>query len=167
MSQPCQSWGRSRRPGVALPWWRDTDGCRAFSTQKQRGRRSEGMSHLGTGDGQQAAGWTIVPGWTWGRAGQLCLVAEFSSWALLAPEMTWTLERGMGKKTGLFPYLNIRVRPGQSRYSGNVSNQVGDTSGLGPRLRVPPLLRMVGRGGPNSRVDTSRTEVVSEYLLGL
>ena len=38
--------------------------------------------------------------------------------------------------------------------------------GLGPRLRVPPLLRGVGVGGPNSRVDASRIEVVSEYLLG-
>lgn len=125
------------------------------------------MSHLGTGNGQQAAGWAIVPRWTCSRAGQLCLVAEFSSWAILAPEMTWTLERGMGKKTGFFPHLDIRVRPGQSRCSGNMSNQVGDTFGLGPRLRVPPLLRGVGVRGPNSRVDASRIEVVSEYLLGL
>lgn len=72
----------------------------------------------------------------------------------------------MGKTTDLFQHLNIRVRPGQSRYSGNVLNQVGDTSGLGPRLRVPPLLRRVGRGGPNSRVDAIRTEVIFEYLLG-
>ena len=108
------------------------------------------MSHLRTGDGQQATGWAIVPGWTCGRAGQLCLVAEFSSWALLAPEMTWTLERGVGKKTGLFPCLDIRVRPGQSRCSGSMSNQVGDTSGLGPRLHVPPLLRRVGVRGPTA-----------------
>ena len=100
-----------------MPWQRDVvcpsqppglaDGCRAFP-RKSKERPEEGWrgtSHPGTGDGQQAPGWAVVPGRTCRGASQLCLVAEFSCWALLAPEMTRTLERGIGKKVVFFPHL--------------------------------------------------------------
>lgn len=110
-------WGRRQRAGrwsVLHPNHQHRAGGSRASAGKSE-KMPEGLrgaSHHGARDGQQALGWAVVPRWACYGASQLCLVAELSSWALLAPEMSWTLEGGLVIRLVSFHSPNIWARLG-------------------------------------------------------
>lgn len=100
-SVPVATWGQKPAAGQCVGRRRQP-GCRREerlpvppSSRGPVAREHPHASHRGAGDGQQPRGWAVVPGGTRWGASQRCLVAEFSFWALLAPEVTGALEKGV------------------------------------------------------------------------
>lgn len=119
--QEAESWGVAISPCRHVTHPQTSTGLLApeLSCANREARRVEGVSHRGTGDGQQAPGWAVVSGGTRHGAGQLCLVAEFSCWAFLAPEMAGPLGRGRRVRWASFSTSDTWAGLVHSKLCGN------------------------------------------------